>query len=241
MSAELEHRECAEALGAYALGALPDSERERVQAHLSECSQCRAELDWLRPAVDALPASVSPIPPPPELKARIMEIVEAEAELLRAAGERADRVPPARRRPRWRWPVALVPRPALALGAAGLAAVALAAGLLATRGGGGGTRTVRAQIVNPTLARRVQASLQVRGTRAVLVVKGLPTPAGNHVDQCWIKHGSAAPEPAGTFVLQSGAVEVGRPVHRGDLVLVTVERGRGSRRPTTSPFMVAKV
>ena len=69
MSDGLEHREYADALGAYALGALPEDEAERVRRHLEGCPKCRAELDGLRVAVDALPASVEQVEPPPELKA----------------------------------------------------------------------------------------------------------------------------------------------------------------------------
>ena len=68
MSSGLEHRECAESLGAYALGALPDSESALVRQHLSTCRECRADLEWLRAAADTLPASVPQVAPPPELK-----------------------------------------------------------------------------------------------------------------------------------------------------------------------------
>jgi hypothetical protein len=56
-----------------------------------------------------------------------------------------------------------------------------------------------------------------------------------------VQRGSGAPVPAGTFVVHSGSVEVARPVRHGDHVLVTVEPGRGTRAPTSTPFIVAKV
>jgi hypothetical protein len=61
------------------------------------------------------------------------------------------------------------------------------------------------------------------------------------VDELWVKRGSAPPEPAGTFVVESGSVVLGRPVRRGDLVLVTTEPGRGTAFPTTRPFISATV
>src|SRR5205085_514140 len=142
VSSGLEHQECAESLGAYALGALPEAESGRLQRHLSECRECQAEFEWLRVAADALPASVTPIAPPPELKARVMTLVEAEAELLQAAGKAADR-PPARRP---RFSLRLFGSGALGF-AGGLAtagAVALAVVLL-SNGGGSGARMIPVQ------------------------------------------------------------------------------------------------
>lgn len=235
MSSGPDHREFSEALGAYALEALPEEENARVREHLAGCRECRAELEWLRASVDALPASVPQIEPPPELKARVMQTVEADAELLRAAGERADR--PERRR-RW-WSVAPVfATPVRIAAAAGVAVIAVL--VLVISSGGPGTRTIQAHITGPALTAGTRASLRVSGAHAQLVVTGLPAPAANHVDELWVQRGSSTPAPAGTFVVRTGSVEVGRAVRSGDHVLVTVEPGRGSSAPTTAPFIVAK-
>ena len=98
MSASAEHEELREALGAYALGALPEPEADRVHRHLEACPDCQAEFERLRAAVDALPASVTQIDAPPELKARVMATVEAEAALLQEAGGAADHPAPAPKR-----------------------------------------------------------------------------------------------------------------------------------------------
>lgn len=239
MSEGSEHREYADALGAYALGALPDAEAERLRWHLEHCAECRVELDGFRAAVDALPASVERIEPPPELKARLMAIVESEAELLRAAGERADLPAPPEPQRRRRWPATPAWRPTLGLAAACIVAVVVVVVLLST--GGGATRTIQARVSGTLLAAGVRASVQVQGTHAQLIVAGLPAPAADHIDELWIKRGAAAPEPAGTFVVRSGSVQVSRPVQRGDLVMVTVEPGPGSPAPTTAPLIVARV
>jgi hypothetical protein len=166
-----------------------------------------------------------------------MSIVEGEAELLRAAGQGADRPEPLRRRPRW-WPAAAGGwLPVTALGAA--CAVALIA-VLVTANGGNGAKTIPAQILNPSW-KGVSASLVVQGTRAHLVVADLPAPPSNHVDEVWVQRGNAPPHPAGTFLVRSGSVAVGLPVHHGDQLLVTVEPGGGTRRPTTAPVMVVHV
>jgi anti-sigma-K factor RskA len=232
----LEHRDSSEALGAYALGALPGAEHERVRGHLTGCGQCRAELEGLRAAVDALPASVPQIDPPPELKVRLMEIVEAEAELLRAAGEPADK--PASTPRRWRWPL-LGPRRTLAL--AGAAMVALAAVIVAVSvGGGTATRMIQAQLSPSLQAAHARATLRVTGTSARLQVSRFPAPPSGHVDELWVKHGASAPRPAGTFVVSSGSVDVAGQVRKGDLVLVTVEPGGGTAAPTTAPVATAR-
>lgn len=233
MNGDLEHRECGEALAAYALGALPDAEAARVQRHLGECRECRSELDWLRGGVEVLPASVPPVEPPPELKRRLMETVNAEAEALHAADTPMGPQPPAKPR-RWSGPAVRA-----GLLAAGVCAIAAVVVLLAV-GGGPGTRTIRAQVTDPAL-RGVRVELEVRGPRAELVVSGLPIPAAGHVNELWVKRGSSPPTPAGTFVLESGSVAVGRPVRGGDLVMVTVEPGRGTATPTTKPLLVATV
>lgn len=236
MSSGLEHRECAEALAAYALGALPENEATRVQRHLSECRECRAQLDWLRAGVDVLPGSVPPIEPSPELKSRLMEIVDGEAELLRAAGPGADR-PRASKGARRRWlPAGVGLRAAAGVAALGIAVVVV---VLVLVGGGSGTRLIHAQVA-PSLA-GAQASLQLRGTSAELVVRGMPVPAADHVNEIWVKRGSAPPIPAGTFVVRTGSVEVARPVRSGDLVMVTVEPGLGTAAPTTNPVIVARI
>jgi anti-sigma-K factor RskA len=241
VSSGLDHRESSEALGAYVLGALPEEQNTRVREHLAGCRECRAELEWLRASVDALPASVPQIEPPPELKARVMETVEADAELLRAAGERADR-PERTERLRRRWPGLSGVRPSVVLVTACAAAVLAGGFYLSFTGAGGvnGPRTVPAQVHGPARTAHALATLQLRGARAELVVRRLPVPPANHVDELWVQRGSTTPVPSGTFVVGTGSVELTRPVRTGDQVLVTVEPGRGSSAPTTAPFIVAK-
>jgi len=234
---ELEHRQYAESLAAYALGALPDEESARMRHHLGECRECRAEFEWLRVSADALPASVTQVDPPPALRERIMDIVEAEAALLRAAGEVADRPQSKRPSTRRSWVPAGWLRPGLALGAAGVLALGL---VLAFTGGGPGPQTTRAQLVGPGLA-AARASVVVRNGRAQLVVTGLPSPGPGHVDELWVRRGRGPAQPAGTFVLRSGTVDVERRVARGDMVMVTVEPGMGTSAPTHRPFLVARV
>ena len=80
---------------AYVLGALPDDEVEPFVAHLATCADLpargRRAARW--PSTRC-PLAAPPAAPPPELRGRIMAVVNAEAELLAAAGPEADRPPP---------------------------------------------------------------------------------------------------------------------------------------------------
>ncbi|HEY2162076.1 MAG TPA: anti-sigma factor [Solirubrobacteraceae bacterium] len=233
MSSGLQHGDCAESLAAYALGALPDEESARVREHLAGCQECRTELASLRPAVDALPASVPQIEPPPELERRVMQVVEAEAQT------RTEPAGPTPARRRW-WPFALSPSVAL-VGACSAAVLAVGIVLALGKPAAPGPRTVHAQVVGAARADRASASLRIRGTRARLLFARLPAPGAGRVSEVWVEHGSAAPVPAGTFATRSGSVIVGRPIRRGDSVLVTVEPRPGSPAPTSAPFVVARV
>ena len=75
--------------GAYLLGALTEIETTAFKRHLMRCEECANELERLAVAVDALPRSVAPVPPPPGLKAGLMEIVRREAPAQAPAGAAA--------------------------------------------------------------------------------------------------------------------------------------------------------
>jgi anti-sigma-K factor RskA len=239
VSSGTEHREFSESLAAYALGALPGEESARIREHLAGCRECRAELEWRRAAVDTLPASVPQVEAPPELKSRVMDAVQREAELLSAAGDSADRPEPAPRRRRW-WPSISV-RPSVVLVSACAAAIIVAGVILSLNSTViKNTRTIHAQVTGPAHVAGARASVRLTGAHAELVVSRLPAPAANHVDELWVQRGNGAPVPAGTFIVSSGTVALNHPVHRGDHVLVTTEPGRGTRAPTSTPFIVAK-
>src|SRR3954447_12277665 len=106
-----DHDALRDAAGAWVLGALSEEEAYGFAAHLEVCASCRDEVGRLRTAADALPLAAPPVAPPPELKSRLMAIVEAEA----AAAAPAPQRPPWTERAR-----ALFARPAFAAAAAAL-------------------------------------------------------------------------------------------------------------------------
>lgn len=229
---ESVHREVFEELGAYALGALPPEERVRIAAHIEQCPVCAEDAAALQRAAGRLPDQVEQVSPPPELRDRIMAVVESEAALLRPARARAT----ARRRrplpaPRW-----VATAAALALGV-GVGAVVI------------GDQDAGTQTQTRTLAAEVgrgDAWVEVTDDQAQLVVEGLAAPAEGRVYELWIQSGEAAPRPASpdldeaVFVVGSGRVEIPAELEPGDRVMVTEEDAGGSPVPTAEPIVVTE-
>lgn len=232
MSAKDRHERCAQSLGAYALGALEDDESADVQSHLSACPGCRAELAGLQRAADALATSVTPLRAPPELGRRVMAAVRAQAAEAAPGGRAA--------RPRRAWR-RLASRPAIALAAASLVLLgAVVAGVMLTSERAGPERVLSARITDQAMSDVARASVHVYGDHARLMVQGLPDPPARRVYQVWLKSATGPPVAAGaTFAVRSGTVEIPRPLHRGEAVLVTHEPAGGSAAPTRPPLIVS--
>jgi anti-sigma-K factor RskA len=219
--------------GAWVLGALDDSAGAAYGEHLRTCAHCQAEVARLRVPADAMALATEQVAPPPELRDRIMRVVESEAQLLRAAGPEADRPPAPRERRARRW--FLRPLPVAGLAAATLA-VGVAGGVLLS---GESTRTVQANVAMAGAA----ATIHISGDRARLEVRGMRNPPPGHVYEVWVKRGDGAPEPAGalfTVLHGHGAVDVGS-IKDVDVVMVTSEPDGGSVVPSGNPVITAAV
>jgi anti-sigma-K factor RskA len=238
-----DHSHWADSVGAYLLGALDPDELAAFEDHLAGCQECRRDVEHLKVAADALPVSVPLVAPPADLKGRIMAVVESEAELLAAAGERADRreerpaAAERRRRPRlldW------LSRPAVALACA---LVLLAGGGLAgvLLSGGDERRTVVATTQSPG----ADVRLEIHDDGATLVARDMPAPPSGRIYQVWLKRPGRDPEP--TSVLWStrhdGSAEVAVPgsLEGIEAVLVTHEPPGGSDEPSVPPVITAPV
>lgn len=240
MSSTIDHQQYVDSRGAYLLGALPEQEFHAFEVHLDGCNDCRREVAALRIAVDALPASAPRVEAPPELKQRIMAIVESESELLRASGPAADRVAT----PRRRLFAPLLRRPLVAGFAATVLVLVGAAGFLIGGAGGGdggsNARTVAAQITDPRISPTARVSLVAGDGPAALDVRALPAPARRRVYEVWIKRGNDRIRPAGVlFKRSSGRVQIPQRLREGDRVLVTSEPVGGSTTPTRAPLIIA--
>ncbi|MBI5103545.1 MAG: zf-HC2 domain-containing protein, partial [Solirubrobacterales bacterium] len=73
-------------VGPWVLRALGEDEAAAFERHLESCEPCRHDVAELDGVAGVLPMAAPQLLPPPELKSRIMRVVEAEAELLRLSG-----------------------------------------------------------------------------------------------------------------------------------------------------------
>ena len=227
---------------AWVLGALDNTEAAEFVRRMEASPEVRKEVGELQEAADALPFSVPPVGPPPELRDRIMAIVESEAELLHATGARADRPHRAARTPWWR--SLLRPLPVAAT-ACVLLLAGVAAGLLIGGGGSESARTVAAQVTGGGTA-NASAQVEIDDDHAELVVDGMKSPGAGHVYQVWyVQEGQTDPVPAGAlFDVDSagqGAAALPGGVDDVKSVLVSVEPAGGSEKPTTQPVIAANL
>ncbi len=225
-----------EDVGAYLLGALDEREHAAFEAEMERSPALREEVDYLRVAADALPASAQQMSPPPELKDRIMAVVHAEAQLLEAAQPepRRPRRSLAVLKPGW-WSV----RPALALAATLLVLVLGAGGALIASSAldGGEERVVVADVGDARLIERESA-------HSTLEVENLDAPGFRRVYQVWLKHEGRPPVPTNALFSthQDGSASVDVPGSLEDVeaVMVTNEPEGGSPAPTTDPVIMAR-
>jgi anti-sigma-K factor RskA len=239
-----EHDRWADATGSYVLGAMPDEEVAAFAVHLEQCASCRAEVEELEPAANALPASVAPVAAPPAIAQRLMAEVRREAQLLAAAGEGADRAaPPAeqragggRRRRLGRWTTPALVAAALLIGVvAGLAVSGVT--------GGSSSRTIAARASGP--AKGAQARLTMDDGRAILTISRLPQPPAGQVYEVWLKPTGGDPQPTQSLFAPradgSASVTVPASASHMEAVMVTAEPDGGSDAPTSPPLLTAQV
>jgi anti-sigma-K factor RskA len=205
------------------LGALDEDEAAAYAEHLRTCGRCRAEVERLQVSADALALATEQVPPPPDLKNRIMGAIEV------------DRPAPRREPQKRRW--FLRPLPVAALAAAALA-VGIGTGVLLS---GDSTRTVQAQVS----MNGARATVSITGDHAKLTVKGMRNPPAGHVYQVWLQRDGGRPQPTDALFMVNrsgdGHVEVPGSVAGIDTIMVTSEPQGGSLQPTGKPVITAAV
>jgi anti-sigma factor RsiW len=233
-----EHDLHKEDVGAYLLGALEPAEQSAFEGHMAGCPECRAEVDRLRVAADALPRSVEPFTPPPSLKRSLMTAVREDAEGARERRPLLERLGIDR--------LFTGMRPAMA---AGLAVVVLAVGIgVGTQlsGGGDGGHRVVPGIVDrsrvPTATATVTLSKNKSGP-SQLRVTGMPAPKPGQVYEIWLKRGDQV-QPGPLFNVDSsgnGAGAIPDDLEGVSTVLVTRERTGGAQMPSEAPIISARI
>jgi anti-sigma-K factor RskA len=234
-------------VGPWVLGALDEPDAAAFASHLGSCGDCRREVAHLQVVADVLPMA-APQVVPPELKGRIMSVVNSEAELLRTAGPEADRAGGGRGRERGRgrarsgrpgWLGRVRPVPAAVLASA-ILAVGIVVGVLATGGGDDATT------VTGTGPAGAQVALRVSGDdHGELDFNGMPAPPNGRVYQVWLVTGKGSPRPTHALftVMADGRakVEIPESLKGADQVLVSDEPPGGSRQPTGTVVAGAKL
>jgi anti-sigma-K factor RskA len=230
-----DHDALRDAAGAWVLGALDEDEAYGFAAHLEVCASCRDEVGRLRVAADALPLAAPPVSPPPELKTRLMAIVEAEA---------ASAAPEARRAPSpspvLGWLRGLLTRPAFAATAAALLLVVGGLAGFAVRGGDESLRRVIPMTADGAKARGAQARLVQTDQGVEVRVSDMPAPPPGRVYQVWLQRAGQAPTPDAVFTVDRdgrGSVAVLGRTAGTDTVLVTDEPLGGSTVPSRQPVL----
>lgn len=205
----------------YALDALEAADARAYEQHLAHCPRCQDELAAFAAAAGALAFGAAPAEPPAALRERILSTARAE---------RSNVVP---MRARF--------RPALAVRALAVAASAAAVGL---------------GIWNVALHQRLDRSHEAlrsvvlhgaagsvvlgAGGQGTMVVANLVSPPAGKTYEAWVIRDGKA-EPAGTFAAGGKTVVVHllRPVPKGAIVAVTIERAGGAEQPTTQPIITS--
>jgi anti-sigma-K factor RskA len=235
-------------VGAYALDAVDDLERAAFDRHLTDCENCRTEVDELRETAARL-ANSTWSAPPPRLRTDVMAAIGRTRQLSPAAP--AVNSPDERSSRRRRWSVAVAAAVVLAGGGAAVCAVqeqrVREADALVAAAEQREART-RAILAAPDLVVRTApvvgggkvtvASSQLRDAGVVLLAADR-APAANQAFQLWTISGKSSPANAG--VLDPGAssdVRVLDGLSGTDVFAVSLEPAGGSATPST---LVAEV
>ena len=231
MAAGLTCTEGEELLALAALGVLSPADADALNAHLRECSACRAAGRSFEGVVAALPESLELLQPPARLRRRLL------AEVYGAT--------PGRNPSRWwrdLWRRVPASRPVTVLAGAAVLAAALLGVWGATRGGAPPARTFA--VIGTTSEPQAQGTLTYfpATAQAVVTVSGLPQPtlAGGTPGayELWLVPASGPPHPAG-FLSLSPATHEWTGAISADLapfvtVAATTEPAGGSPSPTGS-------
>jgi len=241
---------------AYVLGALPEEERLSFEEYLAAHPERQAEIDDLGAVAGLLALSPQEQVPSPELRSRVMEMVEAEAQPRSVA----------RRSVSARIGDYLGVR-SLALGAAALLVIGLLSWNVLLQGqvadlqgqvqdAQGQVQDLQAQVedaqAQESLTIKLEGSWAEQGATAevasmeqneiVLVARNMPSVPENRTCQIWVIKGDV-PKPSGLFQPDGNgtATPITNSIAKADVIAVTVEPAGGSEQPTSDPVLLAEL
>lgn len=224
--------DCDGEAAAYVLGAMEPDKLATYERHLITCSACQDEVAALTPVTEALAMGVPQYQVPRAVRRRVLAAARAES-----------RRGPSRSRTRdWRAGAQIVARPHPAIaGTLALLLVVVAIGLAVLLRPAAGSRVLQANVVNS----RGTAQLRLSGGQAELIVRHFPPPPAGSIYQVWLERRNRPLMPTDTLftVSAAGAADTSVPenLHGFSEVLVTQEPAGGSRVPTHSPVIVARL
>jgi anti-sigma-K factor RskA len=245
---------------AYVLGALPEEERRSFEDYLAAHPGRQAEIDDLGAVAGLLAFSPHEQEPSPELRSKVMEMVEAEAEPRHVS----------RRSVFARIGDYLDVR-SLALGAATLLVIGLLSWSVLLQGqvqdlqgqvqeAQDQRQDLQAQIEDAQDQRQVQQSqtIELEGSwadqganaevasihenKVILVAKNMPSVPEDRTCQIWVINDDV-PKPSGLFQPDGNmtAAPVTNSITKADVIAVTVEPAGGSEKPTSDPVLSAEL
>lgn len=218
-----------EQAAARALRALPPEDAEQVDSHVHVCPECKQLLDEAVETANMLALSVAPAAPPSRCKQRLMARVEREQFLRRPSGA--------------------LSRSATWVGRA--ATMLMLLGLLGwnmrLQSEVREVRTVTSMLVADAQPRPLKADhpsagsatarmfMDPNGTSAVLVIENLEPLPGDKVYQIWVAD-EQRQQPMETFrvghKMEQIVMRAQEPLSHFKWVMVTIENGGGSEKPT---------
>lgn len=242
---EMNHERFEDLKDAYVLGALPEEERLSFEEYLAAHPERQAEIDELGAVAGLLAFSPEEQEPSPELRSRVMGVVEAEA---------------APHRVRDRSTLARVGDflsvRNLALGLAALLVVGLLAWNVALQGQvedlQGQVQDARDQQLQQSPTIELEGSWADQGADAevasihenkvILVASDMPSVPENRTCQIWVISNDV-PKPSGLFQPDGNmtAAPITHSITKADVIAVTVEPAGGSKKPTSDPVLIAEL
>jgi anti-sigma-K factor RskA len=253
----MSHEPYAELAPAYALGALEDDARVRFETHLrAGCPECEAEIRDYTEAMATLAAELPPAPPPPAVRARLLDRIAAGPPVA----ELARRPRPWRRVALWGGALAAAAAVVAYLGVTvaelrrELAAVTREAAELRIEVArqqdlvallrAPDTQVIALAGLAPSPSARGRMWWQPATRRGFFVTAGLPPAPPGTSYQLWVISGGT-PRSAGVFALEPDgsatlAVSPGPEAGAAEVFAVTLEPAGGRPAPSGPMYLAGK-